>query len=84
MPPQSAPRPQGEGWIGVGNGFDAYGEMRGNMGLKKILPDVHPSAVAVAQLAAPRLAAGEGIDAALAVPHYVRDKVALTTEEQRR
>jgi tRNA threonylcarbamoyladenosine biosynthesis protein TsaB len=79
VPPQSAPRPPGEGWVGCGSGFAAYG----NMGLKKILTDVHPSAVAVAQLAAPRLGAGEGVDAALAVPTYLRDKVARTMAEQR-
>jgi tRNA threonylcarbamoyladenosine biosynthesis protein TsaB len=37
----------------------------------------------VARLAAPRLAAGEGADVALAAPIYLRDKVALTVEEQR-
>ena len=76
--PQSAPLPEGEDWVGCGNGFAVYG----NMGLKRILPDIHPGAVAVAQLAAPRLAAGEGVDAALAAPLYVRDKVALTMDEQ--
>jgi tRNA threonylcarbamoyladenosine biosynthesis protein TsaB len=40
--------------------------------------------VAVAQLAAPRLAAGEGVDAALAAPIYVREKVAFTKEELRK
>jgi tRNA threonylcarbamoyladenosine biosynthesis protein TsaB len=40
--------------------------------------------MAVARLAAPRFAAGQGIDAALAVPFYLRDKVALTAEEQRK
>jgi tRNA threonylcarbamoyladenosine biosynthesis protein TsaB len=64
-------------WIGAGNGFAAYG----NMGLKKVLPEVHPSAIAVARLAAPRLAAGEGVDAARAAPLYVRDKVAFTKAE---
>jgi tRNA threonylcarbamoyladenosine biosynthesis protein TsaB len=47
-----------------------------------VLPEVHPTAVAVAQLAAPRLAAGEGVDAALAAPLYLRDKVALTVKER--
>ena len=65
-------------WIGAGSGFAVYG----NMGLKKVLPEVHPTAMAVARLAAPRLAAGEGVDAALAAPIYVRDKVAFTSEER--
>jgi tRNA threonylcarbamoyladenosine biosynthesis protein TsaB len=46
--------------------------------------EVHPTAVAVAQLAAPRLAAGEGVDAAQAAPFYLRDKVAFTKEELER
>jgi tRNA threonylcarbamoyladenosine biosynthesis protein TsaB len=78
--PQSAPRPPGDGWVGVGNGFAVYG----SMGLSRVLPDVHPTAVAVAQLAAPRLAAGEGVDAAQAAPVYLRDKVAFTREELER
>lgn len=70
--------PPGEGWIGCGNGFAAYG----SLGLSNVIPDIHPSAVAVARLAAPRFAAGEGLDAALAAPVYVRDKVAFTIEER--
>lgn len=78
--PQAAPRPPGAGWVGCGSGFAAYGAM----GLDRVYPEIHPSAAAVARLAAPRLAAGEGVDAALAVPVYLRDKVALTTEERRK
>lgn len=70
--------PPGDGWIGCGNGFAAYG----SMGLAKVIPQLHPSALAVARLAAPRLAAGEGVDAALAAPAYVRDKVAFTSAER--
>jgi tRNA threonylcarbamoyladenosine biosynthesis protein TsaB len=70
--------PPGEGWVGCGSGFAVYG----TLGLDKVIPDIHPSAIAVARLAAPRLAAGEGADAALAAPVYVRDKVAFTTEER--
>ena len=76
----AALRPPGDDWIGAGNGFAAYG----NMGLNTVLPDVHPTALAVARLAAPRLAAGQGVDAALAAPAYVRDKVALTKAESGR
>lgn len=75
--PQDLPRPAGEGWIGCGGGFAAYG----NMGMTTVLPGVHPSAAAVARLAAPRLAAGQGLDAALAAPVYVREKVAFTRQE---
>jgi len=78
--PAAAPRPPGEGWVGCGNGFAVYGAM----GLHPVYPEVHPTAAAVVRLAAPRLAAGEGVDAGEAVPHYLRDKVALTTEERRR
>ena len=78
--PKSAPRPPGEGWVGCGNGFAAYG----NMGMSRVFPEVHPTALAVAQLAAPRLAAGEGVDAAQALPVYLRDKVAFTKEELER
>jgi tRNA threonylcarbamoyladenosine biosynthesis protein TsaB len=70
----------GEGWVGAGNGFGVYGDF----GLKRIFPEIHPTAIAVARLAAPRLAAGEGVDAALAAPIYVRDKVAFTTAERER
>jgi tRNA threonylcarbamoyladenosine biosynthesis protein TsaB len=44
--------------------------------------DVAPTAAAVARLAAPRCARGEGADAASAAPLYVRDKVAFTTAER--
>ena len=78
--PQSAPKPPGEGWIGVGSGFEAYsGELAGNVSM--VRSAVHPTALSVAQLAAPRLAAGEGVDAGEAAPVYLRDKVALTQEE---
>ena len=76
--PAAVQAPPGEGWIGCGNGFAAYG----SLGLDRVMPDVHPSAIAVARLAAPRFKAGEGVDAELAVPVYVRDKVAFTIEER--
>jgi tRNA threonylcarbamoyladenosine biosynthesis protein TsaB len=78
--PQEAPPPPGEGWAGCGNGFQAYPEFLSGKILRR-KAEVHPTAFAVAQLAAPRLAAGEGFDAALAAPVYLRDKVAFTTQE---
>jgi tRNA threonylcarbamoyladenosine biosynthesis protein TsaB len=78
--PQSAPKPPGDGWIGVGSGFEAYpGELAGKVSMVRSV--VHPTALSVAALAAPRLAAGEGVDAGEAAPVYLRDKVALTQEE---
>src|SRR5687768_2329007 len=66
VPPEVLAVPEGN-WVGAGNGFAIYG----NMGLAKVLPEVHPTALALAELAAPRLAAGEGVDAALAHPVYI-------------
>lgn len=84
--PEHVPRPAGGDWTGCGNGFAAYraaldSALRG--ALLHCVPLVRPSALAVARLAAPRLAAGAGVDAAFAAPVYLRDKVALTTAEQR-
>src|SRR4051812_14321871 len=58
--PRALEWPSADDWIGCGSGFGVYGEL----GLKRVLPEVHPTAMAVAQLAAPRLQAGEGVDAA--------------------
>ena len=80
--PARAPLPPGEGWTGCGNGFAVYGDAFRDR-FSTMHPDMHPSAVAIARLAAPRLAAGEGVDAALAIPVYLRDKVAFTSEERK-
>ena len=45
-------------------------------------PQILPHAEFVARLAAPRMEWGERIDPADAAPLYVRDKVALTVDEQ--
>jgi len=82
VPPARAVAPSGEGWIGAGNGFAAYPDLFKNLAVRR--PEIHPSAVAVARLAAPRLAAGQGVDAAQAAPVYLRDKVAFTTAELER
>jgi len=74
---KEAPQPPGDDWVGCGSGFAVYG----NFGLSTVLPEVHPTAMAIAQLAAPRLAAGEGVDAAAAAPIYIRQKVAYTQAE---
>ena len=78
--PAGAPPPPGDGWVGCGSGFAAFpGFLRNKM--MSVSPEIHPTALAVARLAAPRLAAGEGVDPAEAAPLYIRDKVALTSQE---
>src|SRR3954451_18233797 len=77
--PRAAAAPPGEGWIGAGSGFAAYPDLLNNLGVRK--PEIHATALAVARLAEPRLAAGQGVDAAQAVPVYLRDKVAFTKAE---
>ena len=76
---QAVKKPDGREWLGCGSGFSIFPDLlRSEIPVK---PEIHPSAVAVARLAAPRLARGEGVDASLAAPVYVRDKVAYTKAE---
>jgi tRNA threonylcarbamoyladenosine biosynthesis protein TsaB len=84
VPQIAAPRAQG--WNVVGSGWLAYRDT-----LSTQLPvapafadgERFPQARAIARLAAPQLAAGRGVAAEFALPVYLRDKVALTLEEQR-
>lgn len=80
VPPRDAPAPPGADWVGCGSGFAAFPDLLKGA-LAAVRPGVHPTALAVAELAAPRLAAGEGVDAAQALPVYLRDKVAFTKQE---
>ena len=84
--PESVVVPDGEAWIGAGNGFAALGEvLRPRLAavLARIDDTLMPDAAAMAPLAAAAFARGEGMDAALAAPIYLRDKVALTVDERR-
>jgi tRNA threonylcarbamoyladenosine biosynthesis protein TsaB len=83
--PDSAPLPQGQGWLGGGSGFAAYGGCAAREPGRLPCRRARRGASARrrgGRLAAPRLARGEALDAALAAPLYVRDKVALTTRER--
>jgi tRNA threonylcarbamoyladenosine biosynthesis protein TsaB len=82
--PENVPLPATTGWLACGNGLSAYPALG-----QRLAPFVEtwqdalmPSAEAVARLAAPRLAAGQQVDPAEAVPFYVRDKVAKTISER--
>lgn len=82
--PGDAPAVQGTGWHLLGSGvavdddlLDRYeGQLAGIDG------NVAPQASAVATLGARQIQRGAGLDAAQALPLYVRDKVALTTAER--
>lgn len=84
LPAEDAPLPTGAGWYGVGPGFAAYPALGTRLAtvLAACDPTVLPSATAIARLALPRLAAGEGVAAGEAAPLYVRHRVALTTAER--
>lgn len=84
--PESVTVPAGGDWVGAGNGFVALGEVllpRLAAQLAHIDDTLTPDAAAMAPLAARAFARGEGMDAALAAPIYLRDKVALTVDERR-
>lgn len=70
--------------LACGNALLAYPDLAARVAAAgyQCFPDVIPEAAWLARLAAPRLAAGEGIDPALAAPLYVRDKVAKTVAER--
>jgi len=69
-------------WHGRGDGFAAYPELRTRLQLASVDATALPSARAIGELALPRLASGEGVDAAHAEPLYVRHRIALTTRER--
>jgi tRNA threonylcarbamoyladenosine biosynthesis protein TsaB len=76
--------PAGE-WFGGGSGFTAYREMLMQRYLGKLAvidAELHPRARDIARLAVPQFEQGMGIDATLAAPLYIRDKVALKTHER--
>ena len=79
--------PAAAGWAVVGTGWTAFPEaLRAHLPADPLFADGrrYPQAGAVARLAAPLARAGHGVAAELALPVYLRDKVALTLEEQRR
>ena len=81
-PGNVVPPPTEETWAGAGNGFSAYPTLASQLALTEVDASVHPTAQAIGELALPRFLAGEGVEAADALPIYVRHRVALTTAER--
>ncbi|MDO8926202.1 MAG: tRNA (adenosine(37)-N6)-threonylcarbamoyltransferase complex dimerization subunit type 1 TsaB [Sideroxyarcus sp.] len=80
-----APALAGDGWFGVGSGFSVAGEaLQARYGKSLCGMDAQavPQASSVVRLAAGEFARGNAVDAALALPLYLRDKVALKTSER--
>ena len=69
-------------WHGAGNGFAAYPALVTQLAIDHVYADAVPDARAIGELGERRLAAGEGVAAADALPLYVRHRVALTTAER--
>jgi tRNA threonylcarbamoyladenosine biosynthesis protein TsaB len=83
--PDSVPQVEGEGWLGCGSGFRVHASAlarRYDGAIARTDADAVPNASAMLRLATQVFAAGEGVDAAAAVPLYVRDKVALKANER--
>jgi tRNA threonylcarbamoyladenosine biosynthesis protein TsaB len=90
LPPAEVPGPHEKNadWCGVGSGWLAYAGVLRTRLTEQGCPVVHvhenvwPEARDVLTLAVPLYAAGKGIDAAHAIPTYLRDKVAKSTAER--
>lgn len=81
----TAPDIAGAGWFGAGSGFavnEAALSARYGKQLSAVDTQAVPMAGAIARLAAVEFAQGRAMDAALALPLYLRDKVALKTRER--
>ncbi len=77
--PAKVSPPQGDGWCGVGSGWGSYGQqLRSclNGSLKQVQPEMLCSAHDVALLGEACVAANELVAAEMALPVYLRDKVA--------
>ena len=83
-PADAPPLPAGS-WTGCGSGFaihEAALKRRYIGRLSAIMPEVFPHARDIARLAAREFEAGRTVPAERAVPVYIRDKVALRTDER--
>jgi tRNA threonylcarbamoyladenosine biosynthesis protein TsaB len=83
--PADAPPVSGEGWFGVGSGFAAFADVlqsRYAGQLAGMDAAAVPQAASIAELGAIQFAGGLSVDAALAQPFYLRDKVAFKTAER--
>jgi tRNA threonylcarbamoyladenosine biosynthesis protein TsaB len=87
MPAAAAPPLPGKGWVGCGSGFGTYAPAlveRYGEGLTRIEPQLYPHAREIVRLAVPLFEQGRTLRPEEAAPLYLRDKVALRTDERPR
>jgi len=83
--PEDVPSVDGADWVGAGTGWAAYDDTLLNhyaAAVTQPMPDVYPNATAVMALALPLFEKGETQQANEAAPIYIRNRVALTTQER--
>lgn len=83
--PEQLSRPEGDQWVGAGSGWHAYGEqLAKSMGIhaNQQFADHFPQSKTIARLAVADFIAGRAVDAALALPVYLRNDVAKKSTQQ--
>lgn len=86
--PQQVPELLGQGWVGVGTGWQVYAQELQQSYAQQLAPTsvddsvIYPSAAIIAKLAVSKIALGQTVKAEDASPIYVRNKVALKTTER--
>ena len=83
--PDAVPQVEGGDWFGCGSGFRVHAAALARCydgAIARTDAAAVPNASAMLRLATRVFAAGQGVDAAAAVPLYVRDKVALKASER--
>ena len=80
LPEDSQGLVAGDGWVMAGNAFAVYADRLPTSSV----PRIHalPTATAMLRLAPALLASGQAVSAEQALPTYIRDKVAKTTQER--
>jgi tRNA threonylcarbamoyladenosine biosynthesis protein TsaB len=80
--PEAAPMIDGD-WIGAGSGWAVYDEvLSARFAVKEKLTNITPTAEAILQLATPIFVAKNAKPASEARPIYIRNRVALTSQER--
>lgn len=83
--PEQVPTLDGDDWVGAGSGWAAYMSQLSAVyqhRLSEVLPDITPNARAILALAQPQFLAGLTQVAEEITPIYIRNRVALTTQER--